>query len=149
MAFAGTFGCQCLDFECNYNIKCERADFTMVVPSCEWQYGIESTVFTCLPYVHEWEGAIGELQNDDVMAVLRGMIEHPRAHLHIHVNSFPHDVRIGTGLHEPFLFLFQLRYQLCVDQETREHEFERLRQIFTLDWLGRESDISPQALFGL
>ncbi len=59
------------------------------------------------------------------------------------------EVRIGTGLHAPFLFLFQLRFQLCIDTARRQQEIDRLKRIFNLDWLTRERAISPQALFGL
>lgn len=148
-SFAGKFECCCLDFECQYNIQSERADFTLLVPSCEWQFGVESTVFACVPDLHGWEEAQDELTQDDVTEVLRGMIAHPRTHLHIHQDAFPHDVRIGTGCFAPFLFLFQLRFQLCVDPARRKTELSRLTRTFTLDWLRRESDISPQALFEL
>jgi hypothetical protein len=148
-SFAGTFGCSCLDFECQYSIQSERADFTLLVPSCEWQFGIESTVFACVPDLHGWEEAQGQLTQEDVTEVLRGMVEHPRTHMHIHQDAFPHDVRIGTGFFAPFLFLFQLRFQLCIDPTRRQAELSRLTRIFTLSWLRRESDISPQALFGL
>jgi len=149
VSFAGTFGCICLDFECQYSIQSERADFTFLVPSCEWLFGIESTVFACVPNLHGWEEAQQELTQEDLTEVLRGMIEHPRAHLHIHQDPFPHDVRIGTGCFAPFLFLFQLRFQLCIDPVRRQAELSRLTSIFTLNWLRRESDISPKALFGL
>lgn len=149
LSLSGTFGCSCLDFECQYSIKSERADFTLLVRSCKWQFGIESTVFACIPDLHGWEEAQGELTQEDVTEVLRGMIEHPRTHLHIHQDAFPHDVRIGTGFYAPFLFLFQLRFQLCIDPTRRQDELSRLTRIFTLNWLRRESDISPQALFGL
>jgi hypothetical protein len=76
-SFAGAFGCHCLDFECHYSIQSERADFTLLVPSCEWQYGVESSVFACVPDLHGWEEAQGQLTQEDVTEVLRGMIEHP------------------------------------------------------------------------
>jgi hypothetical protein len=59
------------------------------------------------------------------------------------------EVRIGTGLSESFLFLFQLRFQLCIDPTRRQAELSRLTRIFTLNWLKRERVISPQRLFGL
>lgn len=145
----GMLGCRSLDFECRYNIQPDRADFTMLIPSCEWQFGIESMVFACVPCLHEWEEARNELCEDDVTEVLRGMIEHPRAHFHMHQDSFPHEVRIGTGLQEAFLFLFQLRFQLCIDQDRRDTEMNRLSRIFSVDWLRNEQDVSPQKLFGL
>jgi hypothetical protein len=149
MPLDGTFGCISLDFECRYRIQSECADFTLLVPSCEWQLGVDSRVFACVPDLNGWEEAQGELTQEDVTEVLRGMIEHPRTHLHIHQSEFSHDVRIGTGFYAPFLFLFQLRFQLCIDLARRQAELSRLTRIFTLDWLRRESDVSPQALFGL
>ena len=59
------------------------------------------------------------------------------------------EFRVGIGLCKPFLFLFQLRFQLCIDATRREREMERLRAMFTIDWLTRGRTVSPQILFGL
>jgi hypothetical protein len=133
---------------CKYKIQPERADFTMLQgDSSEWQYGIESSVF--VPNGRDVQVDRASLCQDDVDKVLCAMITHPRAHLHVYNDKPRREVRIGTGLSESFLFLFQLRFQLCLDPTRRQAELSRLTRIFTLNWLKRERVISPQRLFGL
>jgi hypothetical protein len=153
--FTGTFGCKCFNFECNYRIKPERSDFTFLIQPIdlnflmEWQYGIESTDFMCLPDLNGWSDDLKKLKQEDVDIVLRGMVEHPGTHLHIYNDEPMRKIRVGVGLSDPFLFLFQLRFQLCIDPNSRKQEVDRLKGIFTLEWLHHESDVSPKVLFGL
>ena len=149
---SGKVGCGSLDFTCEYEIRPDRAQFDFFLsslPSPSWhsQYGIESTVFAC--GASELEMYREPPCQDEVDEVLCGLISHPRSHLHLFTEDPMREVRIGTGLHAPFLFLFQLRFQLCIDAARRQKEMDRLRGLFTLDWLKRERDISPQRLFGL
>ena len=147
-SFSGEIGCSSLEFLCKYKIQPERADFTMLRgDSSEWQYGIESPVF--VPNGRDVRVDRASLCQDDVDKVLCAMITHPRAHLHVYNDEPRREVRIGTGLSESFLFLFQLRFQLCIDPTRRQAELSRLTRIFTLNWLKRERVISPQRLFGL
>lgn len=147
-SFSGEIGCSSLDFLCKYKIQPERADFTMLQgDSSEWQYGIESSVFA--PNGQDVPIDRTSLCQTDVDKVLCAMITHPRAHLHVYNDKSRREVRIGTGLSESFLFLFQLRFQLCLADAKRRHEMDRLSGLFTLDWLKRERAISPQRLFGL
>ena len=147
-SFLGEIGCSSLEFLCKYKIQPERADFTMLRgDSSEWQYGIESPVF--VPNGRNVRVDRASLRRDDVDKVLCAMIKHPRAHLHVYNDKPRREVRIGTGLSESFLFLFQLRFQLCIDPARRQQEMVRLKQIFDLDWLKHEHAISPQTLFGL
>ncbi len=77
----------------------------------------------------------------DIEAVLDGMLFHPRCHTHIedrytqreHLDPdrgglSSHEVRIGGGIENPYIFLFHLRYQFCLvaDQARRT---ERIRLI--------------------
>jgi hypothetical protein len=151
-AFYGTVGCSSLDFTCEYCIQPDRAQFDFFVsslPSPSWhsQYGIDRSVFAC--GASELEMYRDPPCQDEVDEVLRGLICHPRSHLHVYSDSARHEIRLGTGLHTPFLFLFQLRFQLCIDTARRQKELDRLKEVFNLTWLKRERAISPQALFGL
>lgn len=151
--FYGKIGCRSLDFTCEYRIQPgHRAQFdfflsSLPFPSWHSQYGTESEVFACGRRVLEKYRK--DLCQDDVDAVLLGLICHPHSHLHVYSDPARHEVRIGTGLHAPFLFLFQLRFQLCIDTARRQQEMDRLKRIFNLGWLTHEHAISPQALFGL
>ena len=61
---------------------------------------------------------------DDIKAVLDGLIFHPRCHVHledlgvrhIHLDQntgglLSHEIRIGGGIENPYVILFHLRYQ--------------------------------------
>ena len=80
----------------------------------------------------------------DIKAVLDGMLFHPRCHAHIedigvrHVQLdqdrgglSSHEVRIGGGIENPYVFLFHLRYQFClVANQVRQTERQRLIDLF-------------------
>ena len=77
------------------------------------------------------EIAAGRFSNDDVEAVLDGLLVHPAVHLHIKSPIQNHEIRLGGGIDNPFLYLFQLRYQFCPHQEKRQTERNRLVELFT------------------
>ncbi len=150
--FYGKLGCRSLDFTCEYKIEPDRSQFDFFLsslPSPSWhsQFGIESNAFAC--GARELEKYREPPSQDEVDEVLYGLINHPRSHLHLFTDELMHEVRIGTGLYAPFLFLFQLRFQLCIDAARRQQEMDRLKRIFSLNWLTQDHAISPQALFGL
>jgi len=66
-----------------------------------------------------------------VESVLDGLIFHPRVHQHVKSPLNNHEIRIGGGIDNPFLFLFHLRYQLCPIPEKRNNEKKRLTELFT------------------
>jgi hypothetical protein len=80
----------------------------------------------------------------DIEAVLDGMIFHPRCHTHLEDLGIrqvqldhdrgglsSHEVRIGGGIENPYVFLFHLRYQFClVSNEFRNAERHRLINLF-------------------
>jgi len=80
----------------------------------------------------------------DVDAVLDGMLFHPRCHAHFedlgvrHVQLdqdsgglSSHEVRIGGGIENPYVFLFHLRYQFClISNQARNDEKTRLIGLF-------------------
>ncbi len=80
----------------------------------------------------------------DVDAVLDGMLFHPRCHAHLedlgvrHVQLdqdrgglSSHEVRIGGGIENSYVFLFHLRYQFClVSTQVRQIERQRLIDLF-------------------
>ena len=75
----------------------------------------------------------------DVQAVLDGMIFHPRNHAHIEElgvewSDSPeniHEVRLGGGIENAFVFLVHLGYQFCLlSEQVREKERNRLNSLF-------------------
>ncbi|MBI9084159.1 MAG: hypothetical protein JEZ11_11220 [Desulfobacterales bacterium] len=80
----------------------------------------------------------------DIEAVLDGMIFHPRCHTHLEDLGISnvqldqekgglksHEVRIGGGIENPYVFLFHLRYQFClVHTNVRRDERQRLIDLF-------------------
>lgn len=96
----------------------------------------------------------------DVEAVLNGMIFHPRCHTHLedlgirHVQLDQgkgglksHEIRIGGGIENPYVFLFHLRYQFClVHTDVRRDERLRLIDLFERS-IRNKKNVPPKALF--
>ena len=87
------------------------------------------------------QGMANHLQ-EDVQCVLDGMLFHPRTHAHgddlgiVLDGDGPtlptHEVRLGGGIENAFVFLTHLRYQFClVSDEARKRERTRLVELFT------------------
>ncbi len=74
--------------------------------------------------------AIQNMGVDDIGAVVDSLIIHPTPHQHIDSPLDNHEIRIGGGLMNPFLYLFHLRVQLCPDKDMRAAERERLISLF-------------------
>ncbi len=79
----------------------------------------------------------------DITKVLDGMLFHPRCHTHLEDIGIPHtqldqnsnklslhDIRIGGGIENPYVFLLHLRYQFCLIKQAREKERTRLIDLF-------------------
>lgn len=74
--------------------------------------------------------AVRELTTDNIRSIIDGLLLHPAVHMHLISPIEDHEIRIGSGIGNPFQFLFNLRYQLCPVQEKRAAEKERLVEIF-------------------
>jgi hypothetical protein len=88
------------------------------------------------------------------------MIFHPRIHTHIKEHGLMpnapqphglldlHEIRIGGGIENSFVFLFHLRYQFClVSEETRGSEWTRLVNLFTTAIRRGEEHVPTNKLF--
>jgi len=74
--------------------------------------------------------ALREFKQNDIESVIDGLLCHPVVHQHIESPIDTHEIRIGSGIDNAFLFLFQLRYQLCPFPEKRTLERDRLINLF-------------------
>jgi len=74
--------------------------------------------------------AIRQMSDNDLGRVIDSLIIHPTPHQHIESPINHHEIRIGGGLLNPFLYLFHLRFQLCPDRARRELERTRLIELF-------------------
>jgi hypothetical protein len=96
----------------------------------------------------------------DVAHVLDGMIFHPRIHSHIEEYGLTpnaprpepllglHEIRIGGGIENAFVFMFHLCYQFCLlSEQTRSSERARLVNLFTTAIRGRETHVPAGRLF--
>ncbi len=97
----------------------------------------------------------------DIEAVLNGMIFHPRCHSHLddmgleHIQLDEqkgglslHDIRIGGGIENPYVFLFHLRYQFClVNNDVRQMERLRLIDLFETAIREGEQEVNASDLF--
>lgn len=74
--------------------------------------------------------ALREFEAQDIEKVVDGLLCHPVVHQHIESPIDKHEIRIGGGIDNAFLFLFQLRYQLCPFPDKRKTERDRLMNLF-------------------
>jgi len=97
---------------------------------------------------------------NDVECVLDGMIFHPRTQAHGDalgiVTAFDgngpalstHEVRLGGGVENAFVFLTHLRYQFCLlCDEARNQERTRMVNLFTAAINDRRDVVPPAELF--
>jgi hypothetical protein len=96
----------------------------------------------------------------DVAYVLDGMVFHPRNHAHGDLLGIVpdlstagpglpcHEVRLGGGIENAFVFLMHLRYQFCLlSEEVREKEKARLVNLFTAAITDKQLVVPPADLF--
>jgi hypothetical protein len=150
-----------LDITCEYRIETDFSKFSFFI---DWkraalQFEYDNQYDCEFDYLDEHcQKKSKNFTREELEEVLKSKIWHPALHHHIKGKAvdktqekeidFPHDIRIGTAVKNPFLFLYQLSFQfLCVlgDSEKRR-EFERL---VTVVFENRNKDeISPGILFG-
>ncbi len=101
-----------------------------------------------------------QVVDEEMQSILDGLIFHPAVHQHIDLHipdiesndcthTSNHDVRIGGGISNPFLFLFQLRYQFCVKKQNRNKEQKRLVELFSSEIKNKKMSISAGKLFDI
>lgn len=88
-----------------------------------------------------------QFSDDDIEAVVDGLLLHPAVHMHIESPIDYHSIRIGSGIDNPYQYLFHLRYQLCLFEEKRQAEKIRLITLFT-DAIRSKSRITANLLMG-
>ena len=148
----GSFSIPFLDLKCDYKI--ETADKYSALlqsssASCSyWQNHIDPE-YPSKASLHSVSDKYPLRQHKtqlrrDTEAVLNGMIFHSRCHAHLedlggsHVQLDPdkdglssHEIRIGGGIENPYVFLFHVRYQFClVSSQVRQTEKMRLIDLF-------------------
>lgn len=101
-----------------------------------WIHDVDGAYFSFpvqefLTHHNQRRSMLGEFSDEDVEAVLDSLIFHPAVHQHIEYPIDNHDIRIGGGTDNPFLFLFHLRYQFCPCEEARQNEKNRLIKLFS------------------
>jgi hypothetical protein len=73
---------------------------------------------------------IKEFNRNGLEDVIHSLLTHPTPHQHIESPIKNHIIRIGGGIINPFLYLFHLRFQFCLDENRRKEEFNRLVELF-------------------
>ena len=103
---------------------------------------------------------MGKLSGD-VKDVLDGMLFHPRCNVHLedlgvrYVQLDPekgglklHEIRMGGGIENPYVFLLHLRYQFClVHTDVRQDERRRLIDLFAGYIRRGERSVNAKELF--
>lgn len=157
-----------LDMKCDYKIKNAKNYSVSLQGSSAihsyWQNDIDSEYLSKAslhsvsgPYPHQQRTYLQR----DIEAVLDGMFFHPRCHAHLedigvrHVQLdqdrdglSSHEVRIGGGIENPYVFLFHLRYQFClVSDHVRQAEKTRLIPLFENAIRNNDSTVNARDLF--
>lgn len=101
-----------------------------------WEHHVDEKFFgiplqTLLTCCKMDKNAIYQFENTDIEAVVDGLLLHPMAHQHISSPIDEHDIRIGGGLTNAFVYLFHLRYQFCPIPDKRGSERNRLLELFS------------------
>lgn len=148
--FIGSINCArdinlCIDYKIEYN-SYAKFNFCFLYSSLSknsadnkllmWDYDVDEQYFTFpvqffLTQAGREKEAIRACTRNDIEAIVYSLVVHPTIHLHINSPINNHEIRLGCGIENPFLYLFQLRYQLCPDLETRHKEKNRLIDLFT------------------
>lgn len=100
-----------------------------------WTHDVDKTYFsfssqTFLTDHGRRKEVIRDFSDEDIKAVLDSLLHHPTAHQHIESPIDNHEIRIGGGIQNLFLYLFHLRYQLCPISLKRDAEERRLFELF-------------------
>lgn len=128
-----------LNISLNYYIENTKKFAVTFSPSLDnsnklWIHEVDGSSYFVFPELSlltkykKGKTAIKMISPKHIEKVLDGLIFHPAAHQHIKTDF--HDIRIGGGIHNPFLYLFHLRYQLCPNETRRNEEKRRLAKLF-------------------
>ncbi len=115
-----------------------------------WVHDMDGSYFSfpkqsLLVHRKQRKQAVLEMNVADIAEVIDSLIIHPTPHQHIESPVDNHNIRVGGGLLNPFLYLFHLRTQLCPDKDLRKAERARLISVFDTAVRGN-SVITPSEL---
>lgn len=77
---------------------------------------------TFLTIYNQRNNASRNMDDSDIEAVIDSLLLHPTPHQHVESPLANHDIRVGGGLVNPFLYLFCLRIQFCPFGQMRQAE---------------------------
>ena len=168
-ALADNFIVTCLNLKCCFLIESEsKYNISFVQDSSDclnWQFHVDPEFLSKASLQTPVDKYPREQMKDelyhDVKSVLNGMLFHPRCHAHLeelggrHVQLDQdsgglslHEVRIGGGIENPYIFLFHLRYQFClVHTDARRDERLYLVDLFENAIRNKNSTVSARDLF--
>jgi hypothetical protein len=155
-----------LNITCEYRIETDFSKFSFLI---DWkkaaiQLEYDKQYFCEFDYLDEHcPEKSNNFSKKELEEVLKSKIWHPALHYHIKGSvcdkmkekevDFPHDIRIGTAVKNPLLFLYQLSFQfLGVLEEAngeakKQKEFERLVTVILEN--KNEMEIPSKMLFGI
>ncbi len=145
-----------INMELNYsieNIEKFSAEFLHINDTRDlmWTHDVDGKYFkfpnqNFLTKHKQINNAKQECSEIDIERVIDSLLLHPRAHQHILSPVDKHEIRIGGGIDNPFVFLFHLRFQLCPEPIAREEEKVRLINLF-FNAIKNKKDINNNELF--
>ncbi len=116
-------------------------------PGLMWSHDVDGQFFTFptqvfLNHHNKRKQVLKDFSDKDMEVILDGLIFHPAVHQHIGSPIDNHEIRIGGGIGNAFLFLFHLRYQFCPNDDKKEAEKKRLARLFA-DAIKEKSELLP------
>jgi hypothetical protein len=152
-------------FQCCFSNDDEKGlKFTVAISSAErtfWHLEVDPGYYSKTDGLNQTKNYPREHKNNrdlekDIEIVLDGMLFHPHCHMHgDKLNIQPlgnhaldsHEIRLGGGIENLFIFLAHVRYQFClVSHDKREEEKSRLVKLFT-GAITDNQNITPVQLF--
>jgi len=102
-----------------------------------WTHDMDGRYF-CFPHQsflsshkeYDLDLAIQKMDRKDLESIVDTLLVHPTPHQHIKSPIDNHEIRMGGGITNPFLYLFHLRIQLCPISDRRKAEKARLIDLF-------------------
>ncbi|MBF0410842.1 MAG: hypothetical protein HQM10_26085 [Candidatus Riflebacteria bacterium] len=99
-----------------------------------WQHEMDGQYFNFSSHYSieekEFKQLAKKIETEDLNIIVNSLVIHPSPHQHIKSPIDNHEIRIGGGIYNPYLYLFHLRVQLCPDKRMRDAEKVRLAALF-------------------
>jgi hypothetical protein len=129
---------------CKYCIEIDLSKFSFDIKlnGSAVQFGYDRRYVCEFDYLDDHckkEEISNEFTREELEEILKNKIKHPALHYHIKKEvpdktqdkkkDFPHDIRITAAIKNPFLFLYQLSFQILLILEKSQKQQDELKRL--------------------